>query len=208
MTVQVGNILAENITVVYDRLDLRLVDATKLKALTEAQPVIMDTPDLIVAVYPPSPLLVHLGDRRLRVTHQGEHRDLGTMRLWEVAVKCHEIVPQESKVIAYGYNYDLVVSTRGLAASDALRTRFLRDQQAFEQAVGGTLRSFAPRFVYEDAALCDLTLEAVGAEQLKVHLNVHFVSDSLPPAELLQHSYAERFQRLTAVLPQLLQGGH
>ena len=207
MGVQVRSILAENITIVYDRLDLHAVDASKLKALTETHAVIMDTPELIVAVFPASPLIVQLGDRRVRITHQGEHEALGALPLWEIAAKCHQAVPQECKVVAYGYNYDVLASTGDVAASDALKMAFLRDQQAFEEAAGGTLRSFAPRFVYDQDAVCDLTLEPHDANRIKVHMNVHFTADSLPATGQLQESYFARFERLVAVLQRLLKGG-
>jgi len=87
MEIQIQTVLSQNITLVYDSLDLQAIDSGELKGLmgVQTKPMLMDTPEMIVAVYPPEPTVIQIGDRRIRITFQQHNEDIGRVALWEIA---------------------------------------------------------------------------------------------------------------------------
>jgi len=208
MNLDVSTVLMQNITLVYDSLDLQTIDSSKLKGLVgvEARATVMDTPEMIVAVYPPTPIIIQMGDRRTRITFQQESEDVGGTPLWTIAFHCHELVPQ-SQLVAYGFNYDVGGVVRKGNAQKIAMELFLRDQTMLEEKLGGRLLSFIPRLKFErDRTLYDLILEPLNEQRIKVHLNAHFESNILPSQDQLEMSFRQEFQYLFSMLPELFEG--
>ena len=67
MNIRIKNVTSENLTLVYAALDLQGLDCNGLRTLTgvPAQSLML-TPEQVVAVYPPEPLLVQMDERRVR----------------------------------------------------------------------------------------------------------------------------------------------
>ena len=99
-------ILGQNITIVYKSLDLQAIDIRRIKSLLQ-QAMVADIPDAIVIIDPTGPLIIQLGDQRIRVSLQRKTQELTS--LGEIAFQCHQLI-NDRKLIAYGFNYDLDVA--------------------------------------------------------------------------------------------------
>jgi len=210
MPVAIQIVLGQNITLLYDSLDLKAVDSGKLKGLMGVQikPVVMDTPVMIVALYPPSPMIIQMGGQRTRITLHQESEDIGSVPLWEIAVKCHELVP-ESQLVGYGFNYDVRGEFTDGNAQTATITMFVLNPQRVETALDGQLLSSVPRFKFRrEKTVYDLSLDAVDDQHIKVHLNAHYQFEgiTLPSADHLEASFRQEFEYLVSMLPRLLGG--
>lgn len=205
-------ILKQNITLVYDPFELDKVDRNALRQLvdTSVRPTVMDTPEMIVAVYPQWPIIVQVGDRRWRVTYQKPDKSLGSVPLWEIAAKGDSILQSgpAPKLVAYGFNFDIGCTFDETETSSALRERFISEKQAeaFEQAASGEILSLVPRIKFRrNATSYDLVLEPVDDQRMKVHLNAHFEAPdlTLPNPARLEESVREQYQYLRSLVSRL-----
>lgn len=209
MTIEV--LLSQNITLVYKALDLQAIDSRKLKGLIgdQVQPMVMDTPDMIVVVYPKAPLIIQLGDKRIRIMLQKESKELGSLPLWEIATKCNQLV-SESTLVAYGFNYDVGVALAGGNAHATTIDLFVPNRQMIESTLEGHLLSFIPRVKFQrEQTRYDLVLEPIDEQHIKVHMNSHFEFDGiiLPSQDQLQASFYREYEYLASMLPRLLGEG-
>jgi len=215
MIADVKAVLSQNITLLYDTLNLQVIDSSKLKQLLDAKnpPMLMDTPDMIVAAYPPgpTPIVVQFADRRIRVTLPQAGEELGSVPLWKVAVDCDRLVPKpESSLKAYGFNYDVLIELPDKSPSKVLADLFLHDPDMIESALQGYLRSFVPRVIFQRShILNDLVLEATDEHHIKAHMNSHFesINTPLPPEEKLRESFYAEYQYLRSTLTRLFETG-
>ena len=212
MAIEIPTVLGQNITLLYDSLDLLAIDSSKLKGLmgSQARPIVMDTPDMIVTVYPAESVVIQMGDRRTRITLQQHSKDIGGVPLWEIALKCDQLVSAQSTLSAYGFNYDVGVVLTGEDANKAVLDLFIPDTQVIESAIEGDLLSFVPRLIFRRGQTrYDLVLEPTAEERIKVHLNAHFEFEgiTLPQQDQLETSFREEFGYLVSMLPRLFEGG-
>lgn len=210
MNVDISAVLSQNITLLYDALDLKAIDSRKLKTLMDVEGVLMDTPEMIVALFPTVPLIVQIGDRRTRITLQKESKDVGSIPLWDIAQNCNGIAQESgAKLVAYGFNYDLGAEVTDGDAQLTTLELFLSNRQALEDTLGGHFSSFVPRLRFRrDETSYDLILEPLDAQRIKAHLNTHFDVNELPSKEQLEDSFRQEFAYLTSILPKLFQGGN
>jgi hypothetical protein len=163
---------------------------------------------MIVAVYPPDPLLVQIGDRRIRINLAVETPDLGDFPLWEYAVKCLNLIQtSNANIIAYGYNFDFGILITDDIIEDLLISKFVHDRSELENALQGTLVSFLPRLIFKDGDVqYDIVFEPFQNNRIKVHGNAHFQKEGilLPEGEQLRISYFEHFAHLSTVILSLL----
>ncbi len=210
MDVEIQTVLSQNITIVFDSLDLTSIDSGQLKRLRSdvAQPpVVMDTPEMIVSIFPPEPLIIQMGERRIRLTLQGDY-DVGSIPLWDFANKCVKLIPKSRlKIVSFGFNFDVSIIFSDGAVPTFLARRFLCNPAQIEQTLKGDLKSFSPRFRYaSDGTLYDLILEPLNNQHIKAHVNVHFENQSrLPSAAKLRASYLQEFRRFMDGVSQLLE---
>ena len=209
MAIEFEALLIQNITVVYDSLDLASIDSGKLKTLRETavQAAVMDVPEMIVAIYPPEPLLVQIGEKRIRMTLQGAH-EIGSVPIWDYMFKCMRLVgPSKHQAIAYGFNYDVVVTTQGVSANDLLQQRFVGDVAGIEARLNGQIQTIAPRLKFlKNGVSYDLILEPVDEGRVKAHLNAHFEipNHRLPFLEKFKSSFLEQYQYFEEIVSRLL----
>lgn len=206
--IDIPAVLSQNITLVYDSLDLQTIDSSKLKELTDAKAMVMDTPEMIVAVYPAAPIIIQMGDGRTRVTLQRESEDIGSVPLWEIALKCNRLAPK-SALVAYGFNYDVAVEFAGGNAHTIMTGLFVSDPQRIENALEGHLLSSIPRLKFRRGqTLYDLVLEPINEQHIKAHLNAHFEFEgiSLPSQDQLEAFFRQEFEYLISVLSRLFEG--
>ena len=203
-------VLGQNITLVYESLDLRAFESSKLKGLLDAQaaPMLMDTPEMIVAVFPPEPTVIQVGDQRIRITMQQQSDDVGKVPIWEIAIKCHQLVAG-SALVAYGFNYDIGAELTGGNLHETMIDLFVSNPQTMESVLGGHLLYAVPRLKFQRRQTrYDLVLEPASEKRLTAHLNVHFdmAPVALPPSDQLAVSFREEFRYLVSMLPRLLEG--
>jgi hypothetical protein len=205
---EIDVILKQNITLVYDGLELSAIDTRQLKGLVESQPVVMDTPEVIVIIFPAEHTVVQMDERRIRVTLQEHSEELGGRPLWDMAVACHRLVDSglHSSLTAYGFNYDagFVLDED---SSAKVMDLFLANRRLIEEVAEARLSAFLPRIRFErEAKRYDLALEPVEMERIKAHLNAHFQTDDLvlPGASLLEKSFRDEFTYFRRVVKELL----
>jgi len=185
-------VLRQNITLVYDSLDLQTIDSSRLKGIMDGKAIVMDTPDMIVSLRPP--IIIQMGDRRIRITLQQESKEIGGLPLWEIALKCHQLVPHQSQLVAYGFNYDVGATVADGNAYTITMDPFVSNRQRIEKALEGHLVSFIPRLKFKRGeTLYDLILEPLDEKQITVHLNAHFKDNTLPSQDQLEASVRKEF---------------
>jgi len=170
--------------------------------------MILDTPEMIVAVYPSNPIIIQMGDRRIRITLQQQAEDIGSVPLWKAALRCHQLASQ-SQLIAYGFNYAVRAELTGGDAHRIILDLFVSNPQRIEAALRGHLISFTPRLRFRRGQiLYDLVLEPVDEQHIQVHLNAHFESEeiALPSQDQLEASFHQEYEYLISILPELFEG--
>jgi hypothetical protein len=202
-------VFGRNITIVYNALDLQMIDRNKLReVIPNMVPTIMDMPEMIVAVYPPSPWLIQIGDRRIRINISAEIEALGDFALWEYAIKCKDLVPSDkASLIAYGYNFDFGVRFQGSTPQEVLISKFAPNRAALEDTLQGSLVSFQPRILFKIGDIqYDIIFEPMNDVLMKMHGNAHFQYDGilLPPLDGLKSSYIAQYEFLRNVIEKLL----
>ena len=201
--IELNAILNQNITLVYDLLDLKSIDTRQLKTLLNSQtgPMLMDTPEMIVAVYPSEQIVLQIGDNRIRITLQKGTEDVSNSRLGEFATKCHKLVPKnQSKLTAYGFNYDLLINAHD-SSSQLLKDLFVKDEEKINSILEGTLQTIVPRLRFtRNKNRYDLILEPVNDSEFKAHMNAHFVSNQLPTTKKIKLSFEQEYSYLVEIM--------
>jgi hypothetical protein len=208
--VEVQIIFKQNITIVFDSLDLHDINSGRLKTLMgrDTRATVMDTPEMIVAVYPPAPTIIQIGNRRIRINLPNDTKELGHVPIWNLAIESAALVSDESTPIAYGFNFDIGAGVDGVDANDLMIQQFVRSPEELNQKLDGVLYSMIPRFRFRrEEKNYDVVLEAVDAEHIKAHLNAHFelFGNSLPTSNVLRQAYGEEYEHLTEMLPRLFE---
>lgn len=211
MAAVIEAVVGQNITIVYSALDLQTIDRNKIReVISGVPPTVMDTPEMIVAVYAPHPWVVQIGDRRIRINISGEMDGLGDIPLWEYALKANELVPADkASVIAYGYNFDFGVRFQDTTLTDVLISKFVLNRQSLEDTLQGALISYLPRLIFKTGDIqYDIVFEPMNNSQMKVHGNVHcqYANIQLPALEGLKSSYIAQYEHVRGVVMNLLNG--
>jgi len=212
MSDPVVSVLSQNITLLYDRLDPQSVNIDELKQLrgAEAQPTVMATPEMVVVVYPPKPIVLQIGDQRVRLTLPQPNAEVGSAPLPEFAQQCNHLVRKtKSKLVAYGFNYDAVLGLDDVNANETAIALFLSDRGKIESAVQGRLVAFTPRFKFQrEQTWYNLVLEAVDEQHIQAHFNSHFEFTEIvmPSPKELQSSFREEFEYLDSILESIFGG--
>lgn len=203
MTFEVSLLPGINITLAYDALPLERINRDQLrKSLNDPQVVVMDTPDLIVAIAPTRGLLVQVGDRRIRIIDQKQTAPHKT-ELAALAAKLHASVAG-SALLAYGFNYDLSLKAQGTQSpAQILKARFLPDEERLAALVQGPIEIMAPRLIFQRRqARYDLVFQP-DDDRLKAHVNVHYEGGTLPDGVRLQAALDSEAQDMIALLASL-----
>lgn len=193
--------LGSNITVVLDRLDIATVSRDKIRAAL-AQVVLMDTPDLVI-VMAPAGIVIQIAERRIIVADQTQSEP-GKVDIWTPTLAAVSAVT-DSKVVAYGFNYDFGVTLEGVNESDVHLTKLLLPTaEALRQALGAETLTASPRMIYHRGPTqYDIRLEPAGGPKLRAHLNVHFADKPLPDPETLRGSFLSEFDEVGRILESL-----
>jgi hypothetical protein len=209
MAIQATTVLGQNITLVYKVLDPHSVDTGDLKNImgTDIRPMLMDTPEMIVAVFPPQPVVIEIGNRRIRITLARPDR-IGSVPIWEIACKCHQLVPNANdQILAFGFNYDIGATLPDVDTKRLVLDMFIPEVTQLEGKLQGSLIAFIPRLIFRrDQLQYDLVLEAISDNRFKVHMNVHHETPAtaLPDQERLKASFHEQYEYMLSMLPKLL----
>ncbi len=231
MNIRIKNVTSENLTLVYDALDLQGLDCNELRTLTgvPAQSLLL-TPEQVVAVYPPAPLLVQMDERRVRIATaqlgdlpggleqllqtqnarsqpKAPQKEVGAVPLWKIARACHALLPGAT-LLAYGFNYSVEATLREGTAVAAIAGLASVNRERVAAAFDGELLSFAAtaRLAFRRGqTLYDLVLMPQEEQSLRVTFNVHFEHEgiALPGEKDLEAAYRHEVQVLQALLAEL-----
>ena len=213
MSFEIEAVLSQNITLVYDSLDLQTVDRNRLRdiASIHTQPMIMDTPEMIVAVYTTDSVFIQIGDRRIRVTVQQSAQQLGGVPIWDIAAKSSQLAPEaKSRLIAYGFNYDVGGRMTEVDVMPTLTRIFVPSVQELEDTLQAQLVSVMPRLLFQRGhTRYDLVIEPVDQRHIKAHFNTHFewVALALPSPQDLRLSFLHEYEHWRLTLGRLLERG-
>lgn len=212
MAIRTDNIINQNITVVYETLDPTAVDTNKLKTLIAGPiaPTAVETPDMILIAFPLVPIAIQIADKRVIVGLQGP-ATANPDRLAEIAFNCQRIISsKQTKPIAYGFNYDLVVaSPKGTNSVEALNILVDVNTERLNKKINGVLSYISPRLIFNRGETrYDLILEPGETQYIKAHLNVHFELSKRPfPAlKALRTNFIKERESAAALVTGLVSG--
>ena len=204
MKIAIETLMSQNITVVYKYLDIQSVDSREIKRMLGKEILVSEVPDMMVFVRPDGPLIVQLGNQRIRVTLQGEQKSVEP--LWDLATNCHYLLPS-ADLVAYGFNYDIgIISKEGDFIKYLMKAFITKPKQLVEN-LGGGLNSITPRIRYQrENVRYDLVLEPIDKSHLEAHFNSHYQYDGIEITEgTLEKSYKETFNYWNEILPRLFE---
>ncbi|MBA4385465.1 MAG: hypothetical protein C0410_12075 [Anaerolinea sp.] len=209
MSIEIEAVFGRNITLVFDALDINSIDRNRLREIVPGKtPTLMDMPEMMVAVYPPEPFIIQIGDRRIRLNLSAEIPVLGDFPLWQYAEQCNDLVnPDRAKLIAFGYNFDFGIQVSDRTINDLMISKFVQNRHELEEIVNGELVNFLPRITYKNEKVqYDIVFEPFELNRIKVHGNSHFQEEGLrlPKGDLLRESYLENFESIRGVVLNLL----
>jgi hypothetical protein len=207
LTVAIEKILNQNITLVYDSLDLSPVhiDRNRLREIAGKNAMVMDTDEMIVAAQPTHAVIFQLGDRRIRISTQQPSKDIGEFPFWLFAQDLHQLVTR-AKLIAYGFNYGIVAKMEH-ESNETFATLFLANRTDLERNLNSTVESILPRLRFKrDNVRYDLILEPQQEGQFTANLNAHFTQDKLPPQNVIERNYKSEYREFVVLLDRVLGG--
>jgi hypothetical protein len=213
LSIRIENVVSENLTLVYDVLDVQAINSNGLRELAgaHAKSIIL-TPEQIIAAYPPEPTLVQIDERRVRIAtaqtgglpgglgellqmqgggqaqagKKAARKDVGAAPLWKTALACNELI-SGATLVAYGFNYGVEATLKNGSALEAIAGLVELNRDRVEGALDGELVSFAatPRLAFRRGqALYDLVLMPAEQQRVRATFNVHFEYDGIAlPAE-------------------------
>ena len=205
MSYELKAYLSTNITLVYDKLPLENIDLNALRnILGTAQARLIDSPEMIVAVAPPSKIMLQFGDRRIRIT-DSDNKPADQSEVWSMALQVNELA-SASKLEAYGFNFDIGIEKHGsLPAKEFLKKRFLPNEREISKLVEGKVQKTIPRIIFTRGnALYDMFLEPIKGKSIQVHINAHFQRDVFPGEKELQKSFLAEFNKFLNIVKSLL----
>ena len=181
---------------------MQSIDTRKIKSLFK-QTMVADIPDMIVVIDPTGPTIIQLGDRRIRVSLQRETQEPANIS--EIAFNCHQLV-SASKLIAYGFNFDLYVTVDNGDVIAKIMQMFAPCGEDLATKLGGDILSVTPRLKFQrDHVLYDLILEPMDATHLSIHLNVHIEQENQDiSSEILHDGLSNVYHYLVSILPSLI----
>jgi hypothetical protein len=207
LPISVQNILSQNITLLYDSLDLgpAHIDRNRLREIAGENAMVMDTNEMIVAAQPTNAVIFQLGDRRIRISAQRPSKNMGEILLWLFAQDLNQLVAR-AKLIAYGFNFGVIAEMeRESKATFAML--FLASRTDLERNLSGTVESVVPRIRFKrDSVRYDLILEPQQDKQFIANLNAHFERNALPPQNVLERDYKSEYREFVALLNRVLGG--
>lgn len=194
-----------NITIVYRELDFRSVSLDELTGVFPEgpEPVVAKFPDVLIIQYP-NRVSFQLLERRLRLNDSSP--DLSRSPLPTILGPIVAAAGQ-TDLVAYGYNYDVILSLSGVDDSGAfLLDKFLRERSQVEGDLDGNLSRMKLELIYnvEDSRY-SLRLEPANSDNvLRAHLNVHYAHAELVTEEdLLAERLSHHYDRLRRSLNEL-----
>lgn len=203
MTIDTSSTELRDITLAFEQINASGVNIRKLKTLFDMQPVVVETPDLSMIMYPPHQLIIQITDNRIRISHQKVLSNIDELPLWDIADTCRKLVANQH-LTGYGFNYN-IISEIDLALHQAVINKwFLPNSEAVSNVLQGQIVTFTPRIVFErDAKLYDLIMEQATSKHLRAHLNVHFDEKRLPGRAKLKANFIKEYEDFRMLLSRL-----
>jgi len=182
-------IINQNITIVFDNLDIQSIKIDQLKSIGGKDVAITMLPDLLIMIIPATGLIIQLGDRRLRVTSQIPSS--GIINIWSITKSIKDLLPVN--ISAYGFNFDLLLDLNENHPTMDYRFLFSNDLPALEGIIESKIDRFNPRFAFmHNGALIDLILDPINPISSKMHGNIHYENNNFPNEDELNQSFTNQ----------------
>jgi len=203
-----------NFIVVFRELRLNEVLLTLARKLLPVlpNPLVTEIPNqLIGVVYPDHAIQCQFANRRIDVRHTPRSEMVGEEPFCDVAVAAVEKTRESGNqdVIAYGFNYDVLMPLRDYdRPGQYVVSRFIANANLLTAIFGGKVEDGAIKVTIsgEDCQV-NFDLEGIPPDapnRLKAHVNYHF-ADRLPPkdaaalCQVMQQKYGDFFRALQAL---------
>lgn len=207
-TVHQMRVTNQNITLVYKSIDLGRVDRNRLRQIIGDKVTLMDTPDVIIAISPPA--LIQIDQKRVQISAQlpDSKTPPDEYPIWKLAHDSQQLI-ENGNLIAYGFNYQIILKQEDVAIDELLLSYFLPDRNRIESILGddAPINLISPKIAFMRNDLkYGLQLETNEERRdLLGHMNVHFVAQQLPDVERLEVDYSENLQYFQSILNKLVQ---
>ena len=196
MTATLEAVFGRNITLLYNSISLPSINLVKAKEIfTDGEPAIVQLPGAVTVFNSQSsPLTVQIDSKRIVINAFDDGKDLGNYPLCNFAIKFNELIVDNSKIEAFGFNYNFgFLSDENL--SESLLSFFSIDVIPLMKSFGGSIVDFCPNFKVEgNGSKFNYVFEKHSEVQLKVHVNSHFIAEKLPEELELKKYFVENYE--------------
>ena len=206
-----ARLVLSNVVVVFEALKFgpALSELARRLLPGHPSPLITEIPDQLLAVaYPERQIQCQFANRRLDV-RDTRGVEPGAEPFSETAVRAIEAAAAAgaSGIVAYGYNYELLLSLREGDPGTFLQTRFFTNPQKLGDAFGGKVGAVGISASVEldgCQANFDIGPQPEMPGYLKAHVNYH-CQDRRPPqdGQLLAEEMRQKYEDFKAALERL-----
>jgi len=195
-----------NITAVFSEIDHTSITAEKMRnvfELTEEEKKkspFFEIPGIKTLIIPEKQKDVSFESNRLRVNDKSgkepKESDL-VQNFYKVFIN----LVDKTKLIAYGFNYDILVTTE-----EPVEYRIFIGEKMLSILNGGDLSEAGMRMVYRrENKRFDLQISPIMGQpkQFLIHLNVHYDKDKIEDFTLIQNQFVEGYSEIQKIITQL-----
>lgn len=217
MKYEIKDLLGSNIICLYKKLDVVSVSRDALRGMLEgANPVIQDAGEIIQMTYPGTSLSCQFvePENRLQVSEASNQKP-NTSHAVEVISKAHRLA-SSSKLIAYGFNFDLLIAFPEGDPAKYLMEKFLKDPATLEKNLGITLVGHGLNLKFHrDQFIHSISLktgtfsnrdDTIDEEihAVVAHFNTHFDATELPDLSEMKEQFEAQYEYLSEFIHELL----
>jgi len=206
MKIQSQEIKQLNITAVFKEIDHTSITAQKMRevlGLNEGEnknSPFFEIPGVKSLVVPSRQKDIAFESNRLRVNDKSgkEPKDSNLVQDFN---KVFENLVDRTKLVAYGFNYDILVTTE-----ESVDYKTFVGEKMLSILNGGILSEAGMRMVYKkDDKRFDLQISPIGGrpKQFVVHLNIHYDTDKIEDFTLIQNQFVQGYSEVQKIISQL-----
>lgn len=195
-----------NITALFTEIDHASITAQKMREvlnLNDAEKKnspFFEIPGVKSLVVPSRQKDIVFESNRLRVNDKSD-KEPKSSDLVQDFHKAFESLVDKTKLVAYGFNYDILVTTEEL-----VDYKTFVGEKMLSILNGGVLSETGMRMVYEkDNKKFDLQISPIGGlpKQFVAHLNIHYDINKIEDFTLIQNQFVQGYLEIQKITSQL-----
>jgi hypothetical protein len=206
MKIQSQEIKQLNITAVFREIDHASITAQKMREVLDLNEgenknsPFFEIPGVKSLVVPSRQKDIAFESNRLRVNDKSgkEPKDSDLVQDFN---KVFENLVDRSKLVAYGFNYDILVTTE-----ESVEYKTFVGEKMLSILNGGILSEAGMRMVYKkNNKRFDLQISPIGGrpKQFVVHLNIHYDTNKIEDFTLIQNQFVQGYSEVQKIISQL-----